>query len=89
MERLTEDGKFTQHGAEQSAAEFRQLRPELAESVVVMRYGEDWVVAVRPGWRLCEKCNGEGWVGESKEYACVDSILGSAACVNGWVRIAK
>ena len=30
-----DDGTFTRYGAEKSAEEFRQLRPDLAESVAV------------------------------------------------------
>ena len=86
MERYTEDGYFTQYGAEQSAAEFREFRPELAESTIVRQLTEGWAVVVRPGWRICDKCGGEGFVGEYKEYACVDSLLGSTDCVHGWTR---
>ena len=87
MERYTEDGNFTREGAEASAAEFREFRPDLADSVFVVPQSQGWAVMVRPGWRLCDKCQGTGWVGESKEHACVDSLLGSPDCVHGFIRV--
>ena len=80
MERYTEDGYFTQYGAEQVAAEFRELQPQHAESVIVWQLTKGWAVIVQPGYRPCDSCNGTGWTDGDSE--CFD-------CMRGWVRIVQ
>ena len=77
-DRYTEDGYFTQYGAEQVAAEFRELHPEYAESVIVRQLTQGWAVIVQPGYSLCDACNGTTLVDE--DHPCQN-------CVNGWVRL--
>ena len=86
-ERLKPDGTFTQHGAEEMAAKFCELYPEYAASVVVRKQNDEWTVTVRPGWMLCDRCHGEGYLGEHKDRPCVGRALESPECVRGWTRI--
>lgn len=55
----------------------RIYRKEVDPSAVALYFGKKgWVVAVRPGWKLCEICDGFGWTGEDQDRPCI--------CVNGW-----
>ena len=63
-------------------------REQIDPSAVALSWGDKgWVVAIQPGWRLCEACQGTGWVGEFGKYACIESKEGSPDCVNGWIKI--
>ena len=77
MDRYDEHGFFTRFGADQVAAEFRNLQPKLAESTVVQKLSGGWAVIVQPGYRICDKCHGTGRVGDDQEYHCVESLIGS------------
>ena len=53
-------------------------REQIDPSAVALQAGDKgWVVAIQPGWRLCEACQGTGRIGE---YRCTD-------CVNGWIKV--
>ena len=56
-------------------------RKEIDPSAVALGVGKKgWVVAIRPGWRLCDTCGGTGWV---DDHECPRGH----SCVNGWVRV--
>ena len=72
---------MSQDEAETKATEYRQL-PGLESAVALGPMGDKgWVVAVRPGWRLCDNCGGEGWAGDDPEfkYKCRE-------CRDGWAK---
>ncbi|MDE2804047.1 MAG: hypothetical protein OXN18_02765 [Gemmatimonadota bacterium] len=76
------DGVEYQYLSEEEAERRARIyRTEIDPSAVALSFGKrGWAVAVRPGWRLCEACDGFGWTGDDRDRPCED-------CVTGWRRV--
>ena len=79
--RMADGVEYQYLSREEAERRARIYRKEVDPSAVALSFGKKgWVVAVRPGWRLCEICDGLGWTGEDRDRPC-------EKCVNGWRRV--
>ena len=70
---------------EEVKRELAEIRKSIHPHALAICVGEKgWVVAIQPGWRPCDKCQGPGQFGTS---VCVANLDGSPACENGWIKV--